>query len=148
MTMTYFRATDPFPLQSAEQNKLHEFYERLAEGRLATTACARCGRTAWPPRGFCPECASDEFTWVELPREGTVHAFTIQDTGVPHGFEAPRVFAIVKVSEARIFAPIVGPGATTVGVGSPVRLSPVRVADDARRSPRYLLAFEPVEAPA
>jgi len=29
-----------------------------------------------------------------------------------------------------------------------VRLSPVRVADDARGSPRYLLAFEPAEAPA
>jgi len=148
MTMTYFRATDPFPLESAEQNKLHEFYERLGQGRLVTTACARCGRTAWPPRGFCPECAADEFTWVELPRDGTVHAFTIQDTGLPQGFEAPRVFAIVKVAEARIFAPIVGPRATTVTVGSPVRLSPVRVADDARGSPRYLLAFEPVEAPA
>jgi len=134
--MTYFRATDPFPLESAEQNKLHEFYERLGQGRLATTMCARC------------ECAADEFTWVELPRDGTVHAFTIQDTGLPHGFEAPRVFAVVKVGEARIFAPIVGPRATTVKVGSPVRLSPVRVADDARGSPRYLLAFEPVEAPA
>jgi uncharacterized OB-fold protein len=146
--MTYFRATDPFPLESAEQNTLHEFYERLAQGRLVSTACTRCGRIAWPPRGFCPECASDEFTWVELPREGTVHAFTIQGTGVPQGFEAPRVFAIVKVSDARIFAPIVGPQAATVTVGSPVRLSPVRVADDADGNPRHLVAFELAEAPA
>jgi uncharacterized OB-fold protein len=144
--MTYFRATDPFPLESAEQNKLHEFYERLARGQLATTACAGCGRVAWPPRGFCPECASDAFTWVELPREGTVHAFTIQQTGVPHGFETPRVFAIVRVGEARIFAPIVGSGASTVAVGSSVRLFPVRVADDANGNPRYLVAFEPAEA--
>jgi uncharacterized OB-fold protein len=146
--MTYFRATDPFPLESAEQNKLHEFYERLARGQLATTACARCGRVAWPPRGFCPECGSDAFTWVELHREGTVHGFTIQETGVPHGFAAPRVFAVVKTSEARIFAPIVGPRATAIGVGSPVRLCPVRVADDAHGNPRYLVAFEPAEAPA
>ncbi len=139
---------DPFPLESADQNKLHGFYERLAQGRLATTGCARCGRTAWPPRGFCPACASDEFTWVELPPEGSVHAFTIQETGLPAGFEAPRVFAIVKVGDARIFAPIVGPQASAVTVGSRVRLSPLRVADDAKGSPRFILAFAPLEAPA
>ena len=146
--MSYFRATDPFPLQSPEQNKLHEFYERLAQGRLATTACARCRRTAWPPRGFCDECASDEFTWVDLPLEGKVHAFTIQETGVPAPHAAPRVFAIVKVGEARIFGPIVGARASTVSVGSLVRLSPLQVADDAKGSPRHLIAFEPTEPPA
>jgi len=144
--MSYFRATDPLPLQSPEQNKLHEFYERLGQGRLVTTSCARCRRTAWPPRGFCGECASDEFTWVDLPREGTVHAFTIQETGVPAPYESPRVFAIVKVGEARIFAPIVGPGASAVSVGSSVRLSPLHVAPDAKGSPRHLIAFERIEA--
>jgi len=146
--MTYFRATDPFPLESREQNKLHEFYARLGRGQLVTTSCARCGRVAWPPRGFCPECVCDEFTWVELPREGTVHGFTIQETGVPQGFAAPCVFAIVTVGGARVFAPIRGPRATTVAVGSPVRLAPVRVADEAEGTPRYLVAFEPVEGPA
>ncbi len=146
--MTYFRATDPFPLESAEQNKLHEFYERLAQGQLVSTACATCGGVAWPPRGFCPVCVSDAFVWVELPREGTVHAFTIQQTGVPHGFEAPRVFAVVRVGQARVFAPVVGPGASRVTIGSSVRLSPVRVADDANGNPRYLVAFELGEARA
>ncbi len=146
--MTYFRATDPFPLESADQNKLHGFYERLAEGRLATTACTGCGRTAWPPRGFCPACASDEFTWVELPPEGRVHAFTIQETGVPAPFEAPCVFAIVKVNDARIFARIVGPEATRVTVGSLVRLSPLQVPDEVKGSPRFVIAFAPMEAPA
>ncbi len=144
--MTYFRATDPLPLESAEQNKLHEFYERLSRGELVTTACAGCGRVAWPPRGFCPECCSDAFAWVELPREGRIHAFTVQHTGVPKGFEAPRVFAVVQVGEARIFAAVVGSGADRVTVGSSVRLSPVRVADDVSGNPRYLVAFEPVEA--
>ena len=49
--MSYFRATDPFPLESAEQNKLHEFYAHLAAGRLVTSACRGCRRLAWPPRG-------------------------------------------------------------------------------------------------
>ena len=68
--MSYLRATDPFPLEAADFTKLHEFYTRLGQGRLCTTRCARCRRTAWPPRGFCAECGSDEFAWADLPAEG------------------------------------------------------------------------------
>jgi uncharacterized protein len=146
--MPYFRATDPFPLESADDNGLHEFYARLAEGRLVTTSCARCGRVAWPPRRFCPECVSDEVAWVDLPREGVVHGFSIQEAGLPAGFVAPRVFAIVTVGTARVFAVIVGAHAAAVRVGTRVRLSPIRVTDDPKGHARHLVAFEPVETPA
>ena len=141
--MSYFRATDPFPLESAEQNKLHEFYARLAQGRLATTRCTGCGATAWPPRGFCGQCASDAFEWVDLSGEGTVHAFTVQDTGLPAGFEGPRVFAIVKVDGHRIFALVTGAAPDAVAIGQRVRLMPLRVADDSKGQPRWLPAFTP-----
>jgi uncharacterized OB-fold protein len=139
--VTYFRATDPFPLESAEHTKLHEFYARLAEGRLVTTRCAGCRTTAWPPRGFCGECASDAFEWVDLPRSGTIHAFTVQDTGLPAGFEGPRVFAIVKVDGHRVFALVTGVEATAVKIGQRVCLAPIRVDDDPKGNPRYLPAF-------
>lgn len=141
--MTYFRATDPFPLETADHNKLHEFYARLAAGRLSTTRCTACHRTAWPPRGFCPECASDRFEWVDLPSEGIIHAFTVQDTGLPPGFDGPRVFAIVKVDGHRIFAVVLNAPPASVSIGQRVRLSPLRVADDPKGQPRYLPAFEP-----
>ena len=35
--MTYVRAIDPFPLESAEHTRLAEFYTRLVGGRLSTT---------------------------------------------------------------------------------------------------------------
>ena len=139
--MTYFRATDPFPLESADHTKLHEFYARLAEGRLVTTRCSACGATAWPPRGFCAACASDTFAWVDLPREGTIHAFTTQETGLPSGFEGPRVFAIVKIDGHRVFALVTGAAPASVKIGQRVRLAPIRVADDPKGNPRYLLAF-------
>ena len=139
--MTYFRATDPFPLESSDHNKLHEFYTRLAKGQLSTTACARCGTTAWPPRGFCPECGADTFRWVDLPSEGTVHAFTAQDTGLPAGFAGPRVFAIVKVDGHRVFTILLDADPATVTIGQRVRLSPLRVADDPNAAPRWLPAF-------
>jgi len=139
--VSYFRAIDPFPLESAEHTKLHEFYARLAGGRLATTKCGGCGATAWPPRGFCPECASDRFEWVDLPAEGTVHAFTVQDAGLPAGFDGPRVFAIVKVDGHRIFSILTGADPGAVRVGQRVALAPLRVADDPRGHPRWLPAF-------
>jgi len=141
---TYVRATDPFPLESADHTKLHEFYARLAEGRLVTTRCSSCATTAWPPRGFCGECASDAFAWVELPREGAIHAFTVQDTGLPPGFDGPRVFAIVKLDALRIFAVVTGVAdPATLQIGQRVRLAPVRVRDDPKGQPRWLLAFTP-----
>jgi len=141
--MTYFRAVDPFPLESAEHTKLHEVYTRLASGRLATTRCLECRASAWPPRGFCGECASDRFEWVDLPGEGTLHAFTVQETGLPAGFQGPRVFAIVEVGEHRVFSVIVDADPARLAIGQRVRLTPIRVADDPRGNARWLPAFTP-----
>ena len=139
--VTYFRAVDPFPLESADHTRLHEFYARLAQRRLATTRCAACGARAWPPRGFCGECASDTVEWVDLPTDGVVHAFTVQEIGLPPGFEGPRVFAIVKVDGLRIFTILTGADPSTVAVGQRVRLAPLRVTDDPKGNARWLPAF-------
>jgi uncharacterized protein len=141
--VSYFRATDPFPLEAADFTKLHEFYARLGQGRLSTTQCARCQRAAWPPRGFCPECGSDEFTWLDLPAEGTVHAFTVQETGLPAGFTGPRVFAIVKLGEHRIFTILLDADTARVAIGQRVRLKPLAVDADPKGNPRWLPAFTP-----
>jgi uncharacterized OB-fold protein len=139
--VTYFRATDPFPLESADHTKLHEFYARLAEGHLATTTCSACGVRAWPPRGFCGECASDRFEWTDLPGDGVVHAFTVQEMGLPAGFEGPRVFAIVKVDGLRIFTILTGVDPAKIVIGQRVRLAPLRVTDDPKGNARWLPAF-------
>ena len=139
--MSYFRTIDPYPLESAEHNKLHEFYSSLAEGRLTTTRCVSCGQVHWPPRGFCPECASDRYAWIDLPAEGTIHAFTVQETGVPPGYPRPLVFAIVKILDFRIFGTVMEPDVTALAVGRRVRVTPLRVADDPQGAPRYLPAF-------
>jgi uncharacterized OB-fold protein len=141
--VSYFRALDPFPLESAEFTKLHEFYTRLGDGTLSTTRCARCGRTDWPPRGFCPDCAGDAYEWVDLPAEGTVHAFTVQETGLPAGFPGPRVFAIVKVGPHRIFSILLDADPAGVRIGQHVRLAPLAVAADPKGNPRWLPAFTP-----
>ena len=141
----YLRAVDPYPLESADHNKLAEFYRRLADGRLSTTRCAGCGRVSWPPRGFCGECTGDAFEWMDLPADGTVHAFTVQDAGLPAGFAGPRVFAIVKVDGHRIFSVIVEAEPARIHIGQRVSLRPLRVDDDPKGAARWLPAFAPAD---
>jgi uncharacterized OB-fold protein len=146
---TYLRAVDPWPLESADQNGLHRFYAALAEGRLTTTRCARCGRVDWPPRAFCPSCTADVVEWIDLPPEGQIHGFSVQETGVPPGYPRPLVFAIVEIAGLRIFAPLVGVSdPSRLALGAPVRFTPVRVADGPQGEPRHHLAFAPAATPA
>jgi uncharacterized OB-fold protein len=146
--VTYLRAVDPLPLEGPEDTRLHEFYRHLAAGRLTTTRCRDCGRIDWPPRGFCPACTSDAFEWTELPTEGRIHGFSVQETGVPPGFPRPLVFAVVAVAGLRIFAPLVeASDPATLKIGQSVAFRAVRVADDAQGRPRHLPAFTPVGAP-
>lgn len=139
--MTYYRAVDPFPLESGAETKLHEFYEYLAAGRLVTTACRGCKRIDWPPRGFCPQCGSDQYDWVDLPQEGILHAFTVQETGVPEGFDKPLIFGIVKIHDLRLFSRLVETDPAALRVGKRVRFTPLRVADDSEGKHRYLPGF-------
>jgi uncharacterized OB-fold protein len=80
---------------------------------------------------------------VDLPVEGTVHAFTVQETGLPAGFAGPRVFAIVKVGGHRVFSILLDADPQRVAIGQRVRLTPLAVAVDPKGNPRWLPAFTP-----
>ena len=74
-----------------------EFYRRLAGDQLATTACAACGTTSFPPRRRCRRCGREQ-QWAALPRQGRLHAFTTQETALR--FSAPVVLALAELGEA------------------------------------------------
>ena len=78
---------------------------------------------------------------MDLPGEGTIHAFTVQEAGLPAGFDGPRVFAILKVGGHRVFAALVNADMAALGIGQRVRLAPLRVADDPKGNARWLPAF-------
>ena len=80
---------------------------------------------------------------MDLPTEGTVHAFTAQDTGLPAGFSGPRVFVIVKVGGHRIFSILLDADPARVTLGQRVHLTPLAVAADPKGNPRWLPAFTP-----
>jgi uncharacterized OB-fold protein len=66
----------------------------------------------------------------------------VQDTGLPPGFDGPRIFAIVKVDGLRVFTILTNADPERVKVGQRVRLAPLRVANDPKGAPRWLPAFE------
>ena len=137
----YLRALDPFPLQGEKSTRLAPFYAALRQGKLITTFCAQCDRRHWPPRVVCPVCLSDNLDWVGLPRCGRIHAFTIQETGVPPGFPRPLIFAVVDINGLRIFTRLVDADPTSVRRGLEVELHPSLVAPDPQGEDRYLHTF-------
>ena len=137
----YFRAIDPFPLQGSQNTRLAPFYEALRSQQLLTTLCPQCALRHWPPRVVCPGCLSDRLDWIELPDRGTIHAYTIQDTGVPPGFPRPLIFAVVLVEGLRIFTRLVETEPGQVERGRTVRLLPSAVGQDPEGDERYVPTF-------
>ena len=137
----YFRAIDPFPLQGNTNTRLTPFYEALRDERLVTTTCTQCEKRHWPPRVVCPNCLSDQLDWMALPNQGTIHAFTIQETGVPPGFPSHLIFAVVFIEELRIFTRLVKTESAQVQRGLTVVLSPSAVGPGPEGEERYLPTF-------
>lgn len=72
-----------------------EFRRRLRDRRLSSTRCRSCGEIAWPPRSFCPFCHGREVDWIDLPRRGTLYAFTRQRRSLRSA--APEVLGLVEL---------------------------------------------------
>lgn len=137
----YLRAADPYPLQGDKSTRLSSFYRALRQGILLTTFCGHCQQRHWPPRVVCPGCLSSQLAWIELPRQGKIHAFTIQETGVPPGFPRPLIFAVVDLAGLRVFTRLVDTDPPTVQRGLPVALRPSLVSPDPQGEERYLPTF-------
>jgi uncharacterized OB-fold protein len=137
----YLRASDPYPLQGEKSTRLAPFYEALRQGKLMTTVCGLCHQRHWPPRLICPSCVSDRLKWTELPTRGTIHAFTIQETGVPPGFPRPLIFAVVDLGGVRVFTRLVETDPAVVQRGVLVQLHPSLVNPDPQGAERYLPTF-------
>ena len=149
----YFATMDFYPIEAPEFNRISKFYENLAQKKLTTTKCKHCGATPFPPRVVCPECNSDELEWVDLADRGKVLQLSEEVAGVPLGFEAPLIHAIVDLGHGlRMLSRIVNCPAGQLKEGDGVQLFvftiPAMVMDSKegpKESPRVFFAFEPVK---
>ena len=124
---------DFFPLESAKETRLSRFFDRLKEGRLSTTTCAKDGELHWPPRTACPKCHGEELAWVDLPETGRIYAFSAVLAGAPLGMEDEVPFAVGLVDldgiPLRIFGRIEGRPWTELAIGQTVRVETFDIGD-------------------
>ena len=97
----------PLPVPTPET--VH-YWEGTRLGELRLQACQDCGHTYFPPRPFCPRCASKKVEVVRASGRGTLHSYVISHLPAP-GFEPPYTIAVVKLEE--------GPKMLTNIVGTP-----------------------------
>jgi len=89
--------------------KVSRFFEGLLEGKLYGTKCPKCGLVYCPPRAHCfnPECRLEETKWIELPRKGVVHSYTIMAIAWPSmAHLQPLVGAMVRIEGANTCLPM------------------------------------------
>jgi uncharacterized OB-fold protein len=75
-----------------------EFYRLLKDRQFKTTRCKDCGIVALPPRLFCPSCFGTHVEWIDLPKRGTLYAFTQQERALR--FNKPDVIGVVELEGA------------------------------------------------
>lgn len=137
----YWSCIDLFPQETEEHNRIFPFYNHLKEGRLTTTRCTACNAQAWPPRVVCPECMSDKLEWVDLPTQGLLDTFTIEEVGVPLGFERPLIHGLVKINDnLTLFSRIVDTKPEELREGMAVMLKVIPIDRE-----RVIYAFKPQE---
>ena len=120
------------------------YWAAAAEGRLLVRECGDCGLVYHYPRALCPDCLSDDVSWVEAEGTATVYTYTVspQIAGWPE--EAlPAITAHVELSEGpRMVSCLVGCEPADVDVGMDVTVE--FVASEERENVA-IPVFRPVE---
>jgi uncharacterized OB-fold protein len=84
------------------------FWEGTREGELRLQRCDACARVYFPPRPFCPACASRRVTAFRASGRARLHSYVINHRPGP-GFDAPHSIAIVELEEGpRMMTNVVG----------------------------------------
>lgn len=74
------------------------FWEGAARGELLLQRCDACSATYFPPRPFCPACASRQISVFRASGRGRLLSYTISHRDVP-GYKAPYAIAVVELDE-------------------------------------------------
>ncbi len=84
------------------------FWTGLTRRELLLQQCEACQHVYFPPRPFCPECASQSIRILKSSGKARLMSYIISARPAP-GIEAPYVVAIVELEEGvRMMTNIVG----------------------------------------
>lgn len=85
------------------------FWEGCKAGELRLQLCVPCGRSYFPPRPFCPHCASREVEVYAASGKATLESYIINHRPRPDIGTDPHSIAVVTLAEGpRMMTNIVG----------------------------------------
>jgi uncharacterized OB-fold protein len=74
------------------------FWEGTKKDELRLQRCQSCDATYFPPRPFCPACASKEVEVFAASGKATLYSYVINH--LPHpAFDGPYAIAVVELKE-------------------------------------------------
>ena len=132
----------PLPQPTPETQ---EFWDGTKAGELRLQRCDACSHVIFPPRPFCPECASRNVSWFKATGKGKLHSYVINHRPA-FGFEqdAPYAIAVVMLDEGvKMMTNMVDVAQTPEAL---VIDMPVEVAFDAVTPEVTLPKFRPAKA--
>ena len=95
------------PLPQATPETKH-FWEGTQDGEIRLKRCDDCAKVYFPPRPFCPACASRKVSVFKASGKATLHSYVIHHRPAP-GFTPPYAIAVVELAEGpRMMTNIVG----------------------------------------
>ncbi|NDZ97455.1 DNA-binding protein [Streptomyces sp. SID6673] len=124
-----------------------------ADPHLLGSVCDDCGATVFPVQELCPRCSGPSMTETELPRRGTLIAWTTQGflPGAPYlGDETPKTFepfgvGLVQLGDViRVEGRLTENDPTTLEFGMDVELTMVPLGTDDEGTEVLTFAFQPV----
>src|SRR5690348_12147075 len=74
------------------------FWDGTREGELRLQRCAECAHVYFPPRPFCPACASRQVSTFKASGRARLYSYVIHHRPVP-GFAPPYAIAVVELQE-------------------------------------------------
>ena len=84
------------------------FWEGTRLGELRLQRCEECGAAYFPPRPFCPRCASRRVAVFRASGKARLYSYVIHHRPAP-GFTPPYAIAVVELEEGpRLMTNITG----------------------------------------
>jgi uncharacterized OB-fold protein len=74
------------------------FWDGTKAAELRLQRCDACSKVYFPPRPFCPECASRNVSVFKASGKAILYSYVIHHRPVP-GFKPPYAIAVVELAE-------------------------------------------------
>lgn len=75
------------------------FWDGTAAGELRLQRCDACANVYFPPRPFCPSCASRKVSIFKASGKARLYSYVINHRPAAPGFTPPYAIAVVELEE-------------------------------------------------